>query len=361
MKKILFFMYSFVGGGAERTVLNIMNNLDREKFHPVLVIGTDKNSPYLEKLKKDIKVINLNVRRLRDSIIPLRKYIIIEKPDILFSTINQYNITLSIAQLISFQKNKLILREASHRTESGQVNIFNKVLTHITYNFIADSIVALSNGVKEDLAQNFKIKPNKIEVVYNPIEVNCIETISNEEVYDYEFDKKTKTLIAVGRLVEQKDYETLLTAFKLLKDKDAKLIILGKGPLEKKLKDLCISLDLCNRVSFLGFKKNPYKYMRRSDVFVLSSKCEGFGHVIVEAMACGTPVISTDCKSGPAEIIKNDEYGILVPMNNPKILAKQIDLLLFDEKSRSYYAKKGNERALHFQAKNITKQYEKLF
>ena len=361
MIKIMFFLYSFGGGGAERTVVNIINNLNAEVYEPLLVIGTDKDAPYLEDIPSFIRVVNLSTKKLKWSLLPLRKCIIEENPDILFSTVNPNNILLSIAKLISFRKTKLILREANNRTQSGNVSCINKLATYFAYNYIADKIVALSNGVKNDLVLNFGIRKSKINVIYNPVEVEYIRQVSKEPVDDLEFLQDNKKIISVGRLAEQKDYPTLFLAIKALSKDNVHLIILGQGTLEKRLKILCNNLGIQDKVHFCGFKKNPFKYMKHSDLFVLSSKWEGFGHVIVEAMASGVPVLSTDCNSGPAEIIKDNMNGILVPVGNPDIMAKKIKELLNNDELRNTFLQQGNLRADDFNAKNIIKQYETIF
>lgn len=354
-------MYSFSGGGAERTVLNIINNLNRNEFEPILVIGTNKDAPYLENLSKEVKIINLNARKLRHSWLALSKCINKENPDFLFSTVNPNNIILSLSKMFSFKKNKLIVREANNRTQAGEGSFFNKILTFLSYNLIADKVIALSSGVQDDLINNFNINKNKIEVIHNPVEVDYIREISKETVDDFDFSENKKRIIAVGRLAEQKDYQTLLNAFKIISKNNVQLIILGKGPLEQQLKQTCKGLGIESKVFFLGFKKNPYKYMSRSDLFVLSSKWEGFGHVIVEAMANGTPVISTDCKSGPAEILGEDEYGVLVPTEDPTSLALKIEELLDNNELKKTYSELAKIRANSFNSKNIVKQYEKIF
>ncbi|MCP3032936.1 glycosyltransferase [Halobacillus sp. A1] len=360
MKKIMFFMFSFSGGGAERTVVNIVNNLSRETYCPILVIGTNKDAPYLDDLSTDVRVINLRAKKLMTSLIPLCKCIKKEKPDVLFSTVNQNNIVLSLAKVLSFKQSQLVIREANNRTQSGNISFFNKFLTFLTYNLISNQVIALSNGVKKDLVENFRIWKSKITVIHNPVEVNKIKKLSHEPVKDFNFDNGQRIIIAVGRLVDQKDYPTLLKAIKKTKGND-QLLILGKGVLEHKLKRMCVELGIENKVSFLGFKKNPYKYIKRSDVFVLSSKWEGFGHVIVEAMATGVPVISTNCNSGPAEIIGDNKYGLIVPTENSCILAENIEKMIYDNKLKDKYAELGLQRAEVFSATSIIKEYEKVF
>lgn len=362
MIKILIFMQSLGGGGAERTIVNIINNLDRAKFDVVLVLGTDKNNDYLDLINGDARIEFLDTNNLKYGILKLTKIINKENPDLLFSTINIFNIATLIAKLLTFKKIPTVVREANNRTQSGKVTKFNKLLTTLLYNLCASKVIALSKGVKEDLINNFNISRKKIEVIYNPVDIEGINKLSKEPISNPIRKQDEKVLIAVGRLVEQKDYVTLLKAFNIVSSKlNSRLIILGKGPLELELKTLCQELNIENKVDFIGFKKNPYKYMAKADAFVLSSKWEGFGHVVVEAMATGTPVISTNCNSGPPEIIDKNKYGLLVPVGNYEDLADKIIELLSNNNLSEMYSDKGRERAEDFNARSIIKQYEKLF
>lgn len=361
-KRIMFFLYALSGGGAERTVINIMNNLNREKYEVLLVIGTDNNNDYKDLLAKDIHIEVLNSKKLRFSILKLRKCIKERKPDLLFSTVNPNNIILLLSRTLMFKNIPTIVREANNRTQSGSVTNTNKRLTSFLYNYQSDKIIALSEGVREDLISNFRIKSGKIDVIYNPVEVENINSISKENVMDISKHEDEKLIIAVGRLVEQKDFVTLIKAFHIVSNKiKSRLLILGKGPLEEKLHELVKSLNLEDKVIFKGFEKNPYKYMRKSDVFVLSSRWEGFGHVIVEAMASETAVIATNCKSGPSEIIEHEKNGVLVPVGSYEEIAKQLLKILENKELQLQYAKAGYERAKKFNAKSIVRQYEEVF
>lgn len=361
-KKILFFLFSLSGGGAERTVVNIINNLDNKKYDKLLVLASSKNNDYIDLLNNDIRIIYLNSIKLRYSLLKLIRCINKEKPNLLFSTINANNIILLLARLLSFRNIPTIVREANNRTQSGTVTGLNKIVTFILYNYISTKVVALSEGVKNDLVKNFNVKKDKIKVIYNPVEIYKINELSKERINDFHRDNKEKIIISVGRLVEQKDYATLIKSFwKVSKKLNARLIILGKGHKKNELINLCNKLKIEDKVLFLGFKKNPYKYMKNADLFVLSSKWEGFGHVIVEAMSLGIPVISTDCKSGPSEIIGVNKYGILVPTENVDELGENIKLLLCEESLLNKYARKGYKRAFDFEATTIIKKYDRLF
>ncbi|MFD1607118.1 glycosyltransferase [Oceanobacillus luteolus] len=361
-RKVLFFLYSLSGGGAERTVVNIINNLDKDKYSVVLVLASDNNSDYLDLLDNNIEVKVLKIKRLRFSLFKLRNCIIKENPDILFSTINGNNIIMLLAKFLSFKKIPTIIREASNRTQSGSVTHVNRILTKVLYNRLSTKIIALSEGVKYDLVNNFHINENKIVQIYNPVEVDKIIELSGEEITDLHKNDGEKLIVTVGRMAEAKDHRTLIRAFSILSKKiKAKLIIVGRGEHEKELKVLSNELGLGNSVQFIGFKKNPYKYMKAADVFVLSSRWEGFGHVIVEAMSTGTPVISTDCNSGPREIIQENKYGVLVPVGGVEELSESLVELLSDSNLLNYYSTQGRKRAKDFLASHITKQYEKVF
>lgn len=361
-KKVLIYLSALKGGGAERTIVNIINNLDKTKFEVVLILLSSINNDYINLVSKEVKIRYLECERIRYGLFKLRKIILEEKPDLLFSTLFNNNITLLTAKLLSLKKIPTIVREASNRTQSGKVSPFNKFLTFTFYNFIATRVIALSAGVKQDLVKNFLIKRQKVVLIYNPIEILDIKNKSKEKVEMKENKNDLKNIIAVGRLTEAKDFFTLLKAFQIVLDhENVNLYLIGKGPLEVELKKYSRKLGIESSVQFLGFKSNPYKYMKASELLVLSSKWEGFAHVIVEAMVVGTPVISTDCKSGPAEIIKDNKYGVLVPVGNYQLLAKKVIELLRNEKLRDFYTKQGYKRAKDFSAEKIVKEYEKVF
>lgn len=360
-KKILIYMQNLVGGGAERTVVNIINNIDKSKFDIVLVIKSEEQNDYLYLLDKTIKIIYLYSTTRMHTIAKLSKVIRNEKPTLLFSTINMNNIILMLSKLLSFKRIPIVLREANNRSQSGTVTMKNKIVTSILYN-MSDIIISLSKGVAEDLKTNFKIRDRKIHIIYNPVDLQKINDLKEEKITDVDFNNDEKIIISVGKLGEQKDYPTLLNAFKIVAESiKAKLLILGKGAEENHLRELTKKMGISEKVLFLGFKDNPYKYMKRADVFVLSSKWEGFGHVIVEAMAVGTPIIATDCNSGPAEIIGNNEYGLLVPVGDFEAIANKIFYVLENKEQYVKYIELGLARTKDFYAPNIVNQYEKVF
>jgi glycosyltransferase involved in cell wall biosynthesis len=368
--KICFLTASLETGGAERNVVNIVNSLDGN--FQVSVVASCANGGLKNKINNNVKIVDFKSRRFLVFFFKLCKYLQIEKPDILVSNLTYVNILSIIACFFAKAGMKIILIE--HTTVSLLPETANSILKKLFAKFIlpslikilypkADAIVCVSEGVADDLA---KIIGNreKIEIIYNPIPGDEIRLESKEQIGEDEsfFTNKEPVVISVGRLIKAKDYPNLFKAFKIvLLEKRANLVIVGDGPEKENLKKYISSLGLDNNIHLLGFKKNPYKYIANSSVFVLSSFREGFGNVIVEAMACGTPVVSTDCKSGPNEIIKNGENGLLVPVRDENSLASAILSLLENSDLSEKLSKAGKERADFFSVERSLNNYNNLF
>jgi glycosyltransferase involved in cell wall biosynthesis len=227
----------------------------------------------------------------------------------------------------------------------------------------ADRIVAVSEGVGRDLVNNFGLSVEKIEVIYNCVNIEKVQQLGQERVTEHPwFSYDTPIIISVGHLSEGKGQRYLLEAFKIARQQlKCRLVLLGEGPKAKDLIKLAADLQIMEDVAFLGFQRNPFKFMARAKVFVLSSLYEGFPNILLEAMACGTPVISTDCPSGPNEIIRNDVNGILVPVKDSQALASALLSLLGDKelaRSISEQALKGIEK---YSVKHLAKRFSELF
>lgn len=361
MYKILIFMQYLGGGGAERTVINLVNHIDKGKFKIVFVIGNLKINAYDQYINKDIYPIDLRSKRMRYSFIKLRRILAQENPDLIFTTLYENNLLVSFINATRFKKSKIIIREANTRSESGTVTWINRTVTKISYNNLTDGLVAPSKGVRDDLIKNFGVQPSKIKVIYNPVDLNAINVLKLQEVENIEWKSNSEmNVVAVGRLDEQKDYPTLLKSISIvMKRQPVNLYILGTGPLEEDLKNLASVLGIRERIKFLGFVKNPYKYLSRADLFVLCSKWEGFAHVVVEAMACQVPVIATNCKSGPDEIIDSGLDGRIVNVGDYDELAVVIEEMLTS--NTESYVQAGMKKAEIFSAPKITKEYEDYF
>jgi glycosyltransferase involved in cell wall biosynthesis len=369
-RNISFLVPVLKGGGAERNVINLVNNLDKEKYQVFIVAGNVEGK-FQEGVSDSIKIINLKCNGLFSFLIKLCRYLKIENPDILVSALPHINTISAISIFFLRSKTKLVITE--HTTFSMLPSTARTLTKRLAAKFIlptlmkifypvARVIICVSNGVAEDLSLILK-NSQKIKIIYNPVTEEKIYSLSEENlVEDSVLFEKEPVIIAIGRLVKAKDYPTLLNAFKIvLEKKSAKLIILGEGPEEVFIKKLVKDLRILEKVFFLGFKKNPYKYLKNSSVFVLSSIREGFGNVIVEAMACGVPVVATDCKSGPAEIIQNGVNGILVEQQNPEKLAEAILEILNNSEFSKNLSEAGKLRAQYFSIEKSVKNYEQIF
>lgn len=367
MIKILFFLPSLAGGGAERTIINIANGLKKDTFDVYLVvINCPKSGSYRDEysgfINSDVHIVNLSVELKKSNyiriLLKLRTVICSLSPDIVMSTMLKANILISAALLCSGFRGKCIFRESNNRTKEIK-NLFAKLLIKKIYNN-ADMIVALSHGVGDDLQRFLSVKRDKIRIIYNPVDLNDIKkNITGVRISG--IDEKVH-MIAVGRLHPQKDYPTMIKALSYLKDKyNFDMLILGRGPCEKSIRKIIQDTGLDNHISMIGFQSNPYQYLAQADIFVLSSVGEGFGHVIIEAMACGAAVVATDCEYGPGEIITDGENGLLVPTGDEIQLAKAIETLIRDKSFRIRLSRNGKRRSLDFSCDKIVSQYADLF
>jgi len=351
-------------GGAARTLLNIINNLDRTKFNPVLVT-LDYDGDYEANVKSDVTFIKIKEKRLRKAIFPLAKLIRELKVDLVFSTIPNYNTIAILANLLSFSRAKNVVREADNLGGGFLTNL--KLRGYGLIYKLSSQVVSLSEGVKQNLVRRYKVKSDDIEVIYNPVDLENIYNRMNQGViapkHTHVFAGDEKVIITAGRLVEQKDHKTLINAFAQVSRRvSSKLVILGEGHLKDTLIKQTEKLGIKDKVFFIGFQQNPYVYFKNADLFVLTSVHEGFGHVLAEALATGTPVVSTDCQSGPAEVLDEAKYGLLSPVGDDADIARKMyEVLSYDEEQLQAVIERGHTRASHFDAREIVKQYEALF
>ena len=361
--KIFFIIPKLISGGAERTFVNILNSINKRNYICTLVVY-NKSGSLFQELDENIHVISLNINKSILSVhklaIELRKH----KPDIVFSTLRYINFLTIISCYLSLIKTKIIIRETNHHTEAGVNNSFKESIINYSYKFV-DHIVALSNGVKIDIIERCNIKGNKIEVIYNPINIKQIKQKKEEKIIgDYlnEFnDKNNFKIINIGHLEHQKGQDLLIEAVSLLDHRNFKLFIVGEGSKRKDLENLINKKKLSKQIILMGYQSNPYNLLMNSDIFILSSRWEGFGHVIVESMVCNTPVISTNCRSGPSEIILDGYDGLLCKTNSPKDMKDKLEYLISNSKKRKQIVINAENKAKLFEDNIIVKKYEDLF
>lgn len=331
--RIAFFVADMAGAGAQRVMLNLINGVVQRKKPVDVVIGRAVG-PYLKQISSSARIIDLKATRLLFALPALIRYLRKEKPTALLSALFFVNIIALWAKLISRVPTRVVVSE--HNTLSHSLHNASRIRKILILCLIrwfypwADAIIAVSKGVANDLSQLSKVPRHKIQVIYNPVITKDLEHKSRLPISHSWFPAcETPVILTVGRLDEQKDFANLINAFSLIrKTRRIRLIILGEGPKRWDLESMVDNLGLTKDVSLPGFVENPYAYMKSATMFVLSSLFEGLPTVLIEALYCGTPVIATDCHSGPREILEDGKYGQLVPVRNTPMLAKSIETYL---------------------------------
>ena len=327
--KIALFLGALHGGGAQRVMIHIATGLVERGVKVDLVLANARGE-YMYNLPDNINVINLNSGRVLYSIYGLAKYLRKERPYSLLSTVAHANLAAIIASKLARVKTRLFIRVENTISKSSaddrdiKSTILKLLIRHI-YSW-ADGVISPSSGVANDLISNLKLQDSLLHVIYNPVSSSLIAQKIHEKVNHPWFDASdVPVVVAVGRLTKQKDFISLVQAMSIVNRKViARLVILGEGEMRTELESMIKKLGLEDSVSLPGFVDNPYAYMARSSVFVLSSLWEGLPNTLIEAMAVGIPVVATNCESGPDEVLSNGKYGWLAEVGSPESIAEGI-------------------------------------
>jgi glycosyltransferase involved in cell wall biosynthesis len=330
---IALFAPSLVGGGAERVLVNLAEGLV-ERGLPVDIVLSEATGTYMAQVPPAARVIDLGSGRVRRSLRPLTRYLRTVRPRAIVSSMDHTNLAALFARGLSGAPTRVVV--TVHNTFSAVFRNSPRLSREIWAFMLrrcypwADSVVTVSRGVADDLARATGLHRDRIEVVYNPvITPDLLKAAQAESGHEWLRPGQPPVVLGVGRLTRQKDFENLVRAFALVcRKRPARLIILGEGEDRALLTALVRELGVAHDVALPGFVPNPLAFMAQSAVFVLSSAWEGLPTVLIEAMAAGTRVVSTDCESGPREILDNGRLGSLVPVGNPEALAKAIDAVL---------------------------------
>ena len=354
MKKIsiIFILPDLETGGAERIVTTITNHLPREKFEPKILL-LRKEGGYLQFLKDDVEIIDIQTPRIRHSLKPILLEINRRKPDIVFSGFGEINAYLSLFIKI-FPKTKFIARETnvvSKHVTRKEIRFFYKFYNNYY------RIICQSDDMQNDLVDNFNIKKEKLVKINNPVDFDFIESKLEISTKPESFKNDCKNVVAIGNLSSRKGFDNLLKVFSHLKNEKILLHILGDGRDKELLQQIKKDLGLDN-VIFHGQQKNPYLFLKFADLFILSSRYEGFPNVLLEAGACGTYSLANNCPGGITEIIQPGINGEISNIENHQEFADKMLTIL--EETHDQVAIK-NSISSRFSKDFILDKYENIF
>lgn len=316
--RIAFFIRALKGGGAQRDTILLANEI-AARGHAVDLL-TLVPEGFLRPLVRDgVAIIPIDGGKLRSAVPGLRRALIERRPSVLISAEAAPNLVALFAARLMPRRIRphVVLREVSSPSIAERLDPYrqNRVayrILHLVYRF-ADVVLTLTEGARRDLVQNFGVPEDRVvQMSANAVIETAVADQGNRE---------DGLVVSVGRLSPEKDYATLIRAFARLGRKDWRLEIAGDGPMREPLQSLIRELGVEDRVTLLGFVADPFSVFQRAELAVSSSRYEGFGNAIVEALACGTPVVATDCPYGPREILAGGSCGLLVPVSNPDALA----------------------------------------
>jgi glycosyltransferase involved in cell wall biosynthesis len=327
--RVALFVGFFGGGGVERITANLAHGFVRSGV-AVDLLHQEAGSPHLWRLPSETRIIPLKASTIYKTFPEIVSYLRQERPSAFLSASHYMNEISLLANRVSGAHTRLVVAEHNQLSKTTRhATKLKDRLTPLSSRLLyplADAIVAVSQGVAKDLSQTSHLPQDKIQTIYNPVITDEILSNAKESVEHSWFNSnECPVILGVGKLEAQKDFPNLIRAFaKVRAVQKARLVILGWGPDRSQLEALVKELKLEDDVDLPGYVQNPYAYMSKASVFVLSSAWEGLPTVLIEAMALGTPVISTDCESGPSEILAGGEYGHLVPVSNDQALTDAI-------------------------------------
>ena len=367
MKKVLIMIDNLNGGGAEKVLVDILNNINYMKYNIDLFL-IRKEGVYLNNINKNINLkyfLNKIGSKLK-YFLKNKLYILTRKFPQLINLVIRKKYDISIA-FLEGESTKFLSYKKGDKKKIAWVHTnldlhktFSKELEEYYYSKY-NNIVCVSKDVKEVFDKRYPIFKERTEVIYNLIDKQEIINKSNLIKINLK-NKSDINVIAVGRLVKEKGFDLLLKAHKILIDEKVShnIYILGEGPERKNLEEQIKKYSLENSFFLLGFKENPYPFIKEADIFISSSRYEGFSLVVAEALILKKPVIATKC-TGPLELLENGKYGVLINVNNSDELAVELKNMILNKERREFFSKKALERSQIFEKEEIMNKIENLF
>lgn len=326
--RLAIFIPTLLGGGAER-VMSIVARGFAERGHEVDFLVASSAGPYRELIPDEVRLIDFKKKGVLGCLLPLAGYLRRERPVAIYSAMSHTNVIALAANALAGSPARVIVSErasyeqvrAHHRSLANRAT---RVAMRYTYGR-ADKIVVVAEAIADELHRHLGLPRSRMVALPNPVVTPEIAGLAQQTPETQIFDAGKPVILGAGRLTFQKDFETLIRAFGIVRGShDARLAIIGEGPDREQLQHLIEQLGLGGVVELAGFVSNPFAWMRAASVFVLSSRYEGLPGVLIQAMACGTAVVSTDCPTGPREILQDGKWGPLVPVGDPDALARAV-------------------------------------
>lgn len=362
--KLAFVLPSLHGGGAERAAVTLLQGLPKEAYDLTLYLFA-REGAYLTQVPSHVRMAVGQGGRVR-RVLALRRFIADERIDVVVSFLSHFTVYAAVrsvgsgARYVISQQTPLsgFLQDADYHWRRPVNRKVFELVARTVYPRV-DLIAATSRGVADDLVANYRVRPEQIAIVHNPVDVSDVEIKSREPI-DAELasaDSDVPTIVTAGRLADAKNLPLLVASLEELASRlPFRAWILGQGELQADLRRRLAAAGIDNRVRLLGFQVNPWKFMARADVFVLTSRYEGFGNVMIEAMACGLPVVAT-ASSGTREIVQHERTGLLVDPHEPRAVAAALERLLTDRPLRANLATAARESAHQFAVPKIVERF----
>ncbi len=361
-KKIAIVLPSLVGGGAEKLAIYLANYWNDEGFSVTFVL-VKKYGKLMSMVNPEIDIVDLKTEKLRSPFFTLRSHFKSNSYDVIWSGLWPLTSISILAWIFSGQKSRIFVIDHNHLSISTVKQLkfpkyLMRIILKITYP-LATGIIAVSDGVKKDICMLGWLNSRLVKTIYNPAYTGRVDSYILTDKIKTELwgSGSDKHIISVGSLKPQKNHKLLIKAFSMLENTNSKLIILGEGELEGELHDLIDKLNLSKRVFLKGFVEDPTLWYLSADLFVLSSNWEGLPTVLIEALECGLNIVSTNCPSGPMEILECGKYGKIVPMNDAISMKNSIEIALLE----GVNPKLQKRRATDFSLDKISDNYLKYF